>query len=95
MNLNWKKRLKIVLLLILTGLLFLPVCAYLVGLFVVGPYEGQSGMAGYLGTLYVSAWRGELAARLLLLTPLLLAITWLIGLRLYRLNRAGTTADGT
>ena len=90
---NWKKRLKSVLLLIVTGLLFLPVCAYIVGLIVVGPYEGQSGVAGYLGTLYVSAWRGELTARLLLLTPLLLAATWVIGLRLYRHNRGSKAAE--
>jgi hypothetical protein len=85
----WKKRLMNILALLVTGAVILPVGAYLVGGYIVGPYEGNSGLAGYLGTIYLSAWRGEQAALTLILAPLLIVAVWLIGLRLYRRGRTG------
>jgi len=85
----WKKRLMNILALLVTGAVIIPVCAYLVGGYIVGPYEGNSGLAGYLGTIYLSAWRGERAALTLILAPMLIVAVWLIGLRLYRHDRTG------
>ena len=78
----WKKRLIGLGSLLLTGAVILPVTAYLVGSVIVGPYAGDSGLAGYLGTIYLSALRGEQAALTLILTPLLIALIWRITLKL-------------
>jgi len=75
--------------LLVTGAVFIPAGAYLVGRFVIGPYEGDHGLAGYLETIYWSAWHGEQLALMLILGPLLIAATWLIGLRISRYKRPG------
>lgn len=79
-----KKRLTGIVLLLLTALVFIPVAAYVVGGMVVGPYEGDSGLTGYLGTIYQSAMRGERAALTLILSPLIIVLVWQIGLMLFR-----------
>lgn len=84
MTLPWKKRLIRIGALLLTGAIVVPAGAYIIGSTVIGPYEGNAGLAGYLGTIYLSAWRGERAALILILGPLLIVITWLIGRRLFR-----------
>ncbi|MAF82966.1 MAG: hypothetical protein CL797_02560 [Chromatiales bacterium] len=73
-----------ILALLVTGTVIIPIGAYLVGRYVVGPYEGSSGLAGYLGTIYLSAWHGDIAALWLILAPLQIAAVRLIGLWLYR-----------
>jgi len=89
----WKKRLMSILALLLTGAVIIPVVAYLVGGYVVGPYAGDGGLAGYLGAIYLSAWHGERAALTLILTPILIVMVWLIGLRLFRRGRAGVRPE--
>lgn len=82
-----------ILALLVTGAVIIPIGAYLVGSYVVGPYEGDGGMAGYLGAIYLSAWRGERAALTLILAPLLIVMAWLIGLRLFRRGRTGIRTE--
>lgn len=81
---EYKKHLKGIGLLILCATVFIPVLGYVVGSAVVGPYEGDGGLPGYLGTIYVSALRGERAALTLLFAPGLIVIVWLVGLWLFR-----------
>ena len=80
MTLLWKNRLKRTGALLLTGALFVPIAAYLIGSYIIGPYEGNGGLAGFLGTIYLSAGRGERAALVLILAPLLIVTVWQIGL---------------
>ncbi|HJP38481.1 MAG TPA: hypothetical protein QF499_05020 [Gammaproteobacteria bacterium] len=82
-----KKHLLNILALLVTGTVIIPLGAYLVGHYVVGPYEGDSGPAGYLGTIYLSALRGDITALGLILAPLQIAAIWAIGLWLYRRKR--------
>jgi len=87
-----RKRLTNLLALVVTGATIIPVGAYLVGSYVVGPYEGEYGLAGYLGSIYLAAWQGEKAALILLLAPILAVGAWMIALWLYRPNRADADA---
>ena len=90
-----RTRLTNLLALLVTGTTVIPVAAYLVGHTVIGPYEGDYGLAGYLGSIYLAAWQGKKAALIIMLAPVLVAGAWLIGLRLYGRAHAatGTTAD--
>lgn len=90
-----RKRLTNILALLVTGAVIIPVGGYLVGSYVVGAYEGENGLAGYIGTLYLAAFRGEKAALILILTPLLVAGSWLIGLWLFRRNRVDKESTAT
>jgi integral membrane sensor domain MASE1 len=85
----WKNRLRQIAVLLLTGAFFVPVTAYLVGSFVVGAYEGDGGLMGYLSTIYLSAWHAEQAALILILAPLLIIMSWQIGLWLSRRAHSG------
>ncbi len=91
MTVPWKQSLMNVLALLVTGAVFIPIVAYLIGGYIVGPYEGENGLAGYLEVIYLSAGHGERAALTLILTPLLIVIAWLIGLRLFRRGQIGDT----
>jgi len=84
----WKKRLTRFAALLVTGAVIIPVGAYLVGSVVVGPYEGENGLAGYLGTIYLAALGGERAALILILSPWLIVIVWKVGLQFVRRGRA-------
>lgn len=83
-----KKRLTRVAALLLTAIVFIPAAGYLIGSTIVGPYEGDGGLAGYLGTIYLSAMRGERAALTLILSPLLIVVIWQISLLLFRRGQA-------
>jgi|GEM_PF-1278629 hypothetical protein len=85
----WKNRLRQIAVLLLTGAFFVPVSAYLVGSYVVGPYEGDGGLMGYLSTIYLSAWHAEQAALMLILSPLLIVMSWKICLWLSRRAQSG------
>ena len=85
----WKKTLIRIGALLVVGAVIVPIMAYLVGGTIVGPYEGNSGLAGYLGTIYLSTWHGERAALTLILSPLLIIAIWLTALWLFRRSHAG------
>jgi len=89
----WKRCLLNSLALLVTGAVFIPVGAYLVGRFVIGPYEGEHGLAGYLEMIYWSAWHGKQAALMLILGPMLIVGTWLVGLRISRYKRPGAKSE--
>jgi len=66
--------------LLLLSCLLLPVLAYISGRAVVGPYEGSSGLLGYLGSIFGDAARGSWLAWVLLLAPVATVALWtLIG----------------
>lgn len=64
------------LLALLAGTLLLPVAAYVAGGILVGPYEGNRGLASYFGALYRDAGRGRLPALLVLLGPAAGVLVW-------------------
>ena len=75
------------------GLVFLPVGVYTFGQFVVGPYEGTSGLAGFLSSIYTDLLRGKLAAWTLALSPAAVIAIWYIVLWLRRTHLAQETVD--
>ena len=60
----------------LLSVFLVPVVVFIGGSVLVGPYEGESGMLGMMGTIYGDAARLKGPAWLVLLAPLLLALTW-------------------
>ena len=83
------KSLLAVLALALTGGLVLPIAGYLAGKRTIGAYAGRLGLSDYLGSIYAAAFRGELLAWWLLLTPALIAAVW------YGLTRVSQRAGGS
>ena len=71
-----------------TGGLVLPIAGYLAGKRTIGAYAGRLGLSDYLGSIYSAAFRGELLAWWLLLTPALIAAVW------YGLSRISQRAGG-
>ncbi|MGI9291404.1 MAG: hypothetical protein ACR2QG_09055 [Gammaproteobacteria bacterium] len=69
----------------LISLIAIPVIIYIGGSIIVGPYEGQSGLIGMMGNIYVDALRLKLSAWVLLLSPLLLVAIWKLCFRLRRI----------
>lgn len=51
------------------GLFVLPLVVYLVGIEIVGPYEGEGGAFGLLGSILAAAARGDWSAWVLTLSP--------------------------
>lgn len=72
----------------LSCLLLVPVVIYFAGGVIVGPYEGENGLIGMMGKIYVDALTLKLSAWVLLLAPLLLALIWKFCFRLRRNTKA-------
>ena len=53
-----------------------PVAVFLGGWWLAGPYEGDNGLFGMLGTLYGDALRGHPGALGLLFSPVLIVAIW-------------------
>jgi hypothetical protein len=51
------------------GLFVLPLVVYLVGIEIVGPYEGEGGAFGLLGSILAAVARGSWSAWVLALSP--------------------------
>ncbi len=86
------KPLLAVLALALTGGLVLPIAGYVAGKRTIGAYAGRLGLSDYLGSIYAAAFRGELLAWWLLLTPALTAAVWFVLTRIAQ--RAGGAREG-
>ena len=71
---------------LLLCLIGVPVAVYLVGGLIVGPYEGEGGILGMVGTIYADALTGHLSAWVLLSSPLLLVAIWMLVARLNKLT---------
>jgi hypothetical protein len=56
--------------------ILVPILVFLGGWVVAGPYEGNGGIFGLMGTIYKDALLADLAAWVLLLSPLLLFAIW-------------------
>jgi len=63
---------------LLLSFVLVPVFAYIGGSLVVGDYEGQSGLLGYLVAIFGDALRGRWLAWILILSPVLIVTTWMI-----------------
>ena len=66
-------------------LIIVPVLIYIGGSLLVGPYEGDGGLIGMMGKIYVDALTLQLSAWVLLLSPLLLVLIWRLCFRLQRI----------
>ena len=86
------KQFGIRMMLVLMSLIIVPICAYLVGGLIVGPYEGDGGLAGYLGEIISRAFIGERSALILMLTPAILISIWSFVIWLGRRQRGNETA---
>ena len=75
----------------LAGALLVPAAAYVAGKRLIGAYEGKLGFMDYADSIYAAAGRGELLAWLVLLSPLLVWLTWYLILCLWR--RLPVTAE--
>jgi hypothetical protein len=72
------------------GLFFLPFVVYLVGIEIVGPYEGEGGAFGFLASLLTAVARGNWAAWLLTLSPYLIVQLTRLAVRILRRPRRVT-----
>ena len=77
---------------LLLSFLIVPVCAFVGGLIVVGDYEGQSGLLGYMAAIYGDALRGRWLAWILILAPILIVGLWTIIAKLTRRPQTVTEA---
>jgi hypothetical protein len=76
-----------------TSIIFLclvgvPPAVYWTGGILVGPYEGEQGLPGLIGSIYSDALSGHLSALVLLASPLLFVGIWMFYGKLSRLTRA-------
>jgi len=62
--------------LLAAGLIVLPIIVYTFGQTVIGPYEGASGFAGFIGSIYAGVLSGQMEALLLVSSPALLFAIW-------------------
>jgi hypothetical protein len=69
---------------VLVCLLGVPVAIYVLGGLIVGPYEGERGLIGMMGTIYVDALTGHVSTWIMLLAPALLVAIWLGCIKLRR-----------
>lgn len=74
-------RLRTAALALLLSLVIVPVCAFIGGSLVVGDYEGQSGLLGYLVAIGRDALDGRWMAWVLILAPLLLIAIWMVAIK--------------
>ena len=75
-------RLKRWIIFMLACVLLVPTLIYLAGWLLVGPYEGESGLFGLVMSIYGDALSGNLSTWFLLLSPMLLALSWVLCARL-------------
>jgi hypothetical protein len=75
-------------------LIGVPVIIYLFGGLLVGPYQGEGGLPGMVGTIYLDAIKGHLSALTLLTAPVLLIGIWVSVMQLRR-HLPGSTLKST
>ena len=73
-------------------LLGVPAIVYWVGGLLAGPYEGERGILGMMGTIYGDALTGHLSALILLFAPMILIGIWIGCSRLRQFLRARAAA---
>lgn len=69
---------------LLCGLALLPVLVYAVGQAVVGPYQGTSGLASFLGSIYRDLASFELGAWIFVAAPSMIVGVWYGALKVQR-----------
>lgn len=84
-------RIRTVALTLLLSFLIVPVCAFIGGSIVVGAYEGNSGLFGYMTAIYGDALRGRWPAWIMILAPVLIVATWYLVVRMLRATPASST----
>jgi hypothetical protein len=71
-----------------------PIIVFNAGLLLVGEYEGENGLFGFLSTVYGAALSGSLSAWLLLLGPIIVVLIWMCVYWAWR-SLAPAAASGT
>jgi hypothetical protein len=72
------------------GLFLLPIVVYLVGVEIVGPYDGEGGAFGLLASVLTAVARGNWAAWMLTLSPYLICQLTRLTVRILRRPRRVT-----
>jgi hypothetical protein len=67
-----------------SGVLVLPFVVYVVGIEIVGPYEGEHGPFGLLASILAAVARGNWAAWVLVLSPYLIVQLTRLAVRVLR-----------
>jgi hypothetical protein len=75
------------------GLFLLPLVVYLVGVEIVGPYEGEGGAFGLLASILTALARGNWAAWVLTLSPYLIFLLTRLTVRTLRRPRVTPVTD--
>jgi hypothetical protein len=75
------------------GLFLLPFVVYLVGVEIVGPYEGEGGAFGLLASILTALVRGNWAAWILTLSPYLIFLLTRLTVRILRRPRVTPVTD--
>jgi hypothetical protein len=75
------------------GLLLLPLAIYVVGIQIIGPYEGEGGAFGLLASILGALARGDWAAWVLTLSPYVVVQLGRLGLHLWRAHRVTPVTD--
>lgn len=78
----------------LLGVLLAPLVVYWFGSTVMGPYEGDSGLSGFLASIYSAAWAARPGALALILSPAGLLLTWWLVVKLLLSSRSTVESDG-
>ena len=87
-------RLRTATLALLLSFVIVPICAFIGGTLVVGDYEGESGLLGYLIAIFSDASRGRWLAWIMILAPVLIVGTWyLVVLALRRTRRTAKSEE--
>lgn len=82
-----------VILLVVFGLVVLPALAFAVGQVIIGPYEGDNGLAGYITVIYQALGEGSAVAVIMVCTPLVVVLMWWALLWLMRRNTVADSAS--
>lgn len=81
---RWKIEAWLTVFLLVFGLFGLPYAIYLVGQWLVEPYEGESGFLGLTGAIWAALGRGQITAWILVLSPYLVVQLIRLGARVWR-----------
>jgi hypothetical protein len=77
----------------LLGVLLAPLVVYWFGSTVMAPYEGDSGLSGFLASVYSAALAARPGALALILSPAGLLLTWWLIFKLLSVSRNTLESD--
>jgi hypothetical protein len=77
----------------LAGALLVPFAVYLFGSTLMGPYEGEAGLAGFLAAVFSDVFRARAGALALVLSPAAFVLLWWLIFHLLRQPQTRPTGN--